>query len=135
MAARKSHTAANRRLKKAREALVKKATLEGAGGDVQLLLTQVQELAEAAAGVTKTAYDTAERYMSLKADVLLEERKAGAANRAASLVEKALGKAGKKAPGSRKQASPKSKAVSKQKAPAGKRASARKKAADEPAPP
>jgi colicin import membrane protein len=133
-AARKSHTAANNRLKKARASLLKKASLDGPSEDVQLLLSQVQALAEAAAGVTKTAYDAAERYMSLKADILLEQRKAGAANRAAILVEKALQKIGKKPAGDENKAAPKKRAAAKKRSATSKRAPAKKKAANEPVP-
>ena len=90
-AARKKHNAANARLKKARASLRKKATPDNQK-KVDALLQQVQDLADAVAKITRAAYDAAERYMTVKTDAIMEERKARAANQAASLVEKAASK-------------------------------------------
>ena len=89
--ARKKHSTANTRLKKARGALRKKATPDNQK-NVDALLTQVQELGDSVAQIAKAAYDAAEKYMTVKRDLILEERKARAANRAAALVEKAAAK-------------------------------------------
>ena len=85
-AARKKHGTANARLKKARASLGSKAS-KASQMKVEGLRKQVAELADAVAGIAKTTYTSAEKYMPLKADAVLEERKAKAAERAAAMVE------------------------------------------------
>ena len=120
VAARKRHKAANARLKSAKNALRKKATPDN-HKKVEALMKQAQEFAESLPKIAKAAYAAAERYLSVKTDVVMEDRKAKAANQAASLVEKAAAK-------SRKKPAAKKKAVARKKAAPKKQATARKKA-------
>ena len=83
VSARRQRTAANTRLKKARTNLRKKATPDNQQ-KVDALLKQVQELADAVTKITVTAYEAAEKLVAVKADAILAERKAKAADRAAS---------------------------------------------------
>ena len=94
-AARKKHSVANDRLKKARGTLRQKAS-PGNQQKVESLKAQVQELGEALAKISKAAYEAADRYLSVKTDALLEARKASAADKAAKLVEQAAARADKK---------------------------------------
>ena len=111
-AARKKHGTASSRLKRAKAALRKQATPDNQK-KVDALVKQVQDLGEAVAKIAKAAYEAAEKYMSVKTDAMLESRKAQAANRAASMVERAT---------SKKKAAPKKKAAVKKKAPAKRKA-------------
>lgn len=120
VAARKRHKVANARLKSAKNALRKKATPDN-HKKVEALMKQAQEFAESLPKIAMAAYAAAERYLSVKTDVVMEDRKAKAANQAASLVEKAAAK-------SRKKPAAKKKAVARKKAAPKKQATARKKA-------
>lgn len=131
-AARKKHSVANDRLKKARGTLRQKAS-PGNLQKVESLKAQVQELGEALAKISKAAYEAADRYLSVKTDALLEARKASAADKAAKLVEQAAAradkkKAARKKAASRKKAPAKKKAAASKKAPVKKKAPAKKKA-------
>lgn len=131
-AARKKHGVANDRLKKARATLRKKASPTNQQ-KVESLKSQVQELGEALAKISKAAYEAADRYLNVKTDAVLEARKASAAERAAKLVEKAAAKtkkkkAARKKPAGKKKAPAKKKAVAKKKAPAKRKAAAKRKA-------
>ncbi|MCB1842383.1 MAG: hypothetical protein KDI09_05420, partial [Halioglobus sp.] len=86
-AARKKHSAATTRLKKARSTLRQKASPDNQK-KVDALLAQVQELAESVARMTKAAYEAAEKLVTIKTDAILEDRKARAANQAATVVER-----------------------------------------------
>jgi colicin import membrane protein len=126
VAARKRHKAANARLKSAKNALRKKATPDN-HKKVEALMKQAQEFAESLPKIAKAAYEAAERYLSVKTDVVMEDRKAKAANQAASLVEKAAAKprkkpAAKKKAVARKKAAPKKQATARKKAPAKRKA-------------
>ncbi|QIB65421.1 hypothetical protein [Kineobactrum salinum] len=139
--ARKKHSSANARLKKARGALQGKPGTANQKR-VEGLVGQVQELAESVGKIARAAYTSAERLVPIQADLALESRRAQAADRAASVVEKAAarrqqvqGKAGRKtaakkksAAGSRKAAAPRKKAVT-GKAATAKKAAPKKKAA------
>jgi colicin import membrane protein len=120
LAARKRHKTANARLKSAKNALRKKATPDN-HKKVEALMKQAQEFAESLPKIAKAAYEAAEKYVSVKTDAVIEDRKAKAANQAASMVEKAAAKskkkpaASKKAP-ARKKAAPVKKAPAKRKA-------------------
>jgi colicin import membrane protein len=126
-AARKKHTTASARLKSARTALRKKTTPDNQK-KVDALLKQVQHLAEAVGKIAKAAYEAAEKLMSVKADAIMEARKAKAANQAASMVEKAAAKS-KKKPAAKKKATAKKKPAAKKKAAAKKKPAVKKKAA------
>ena len=131
-AARKKHSVANDRLKKARGTLRQKAS-PGNQQKVESLKAQVQDLGEALAKISKAAYEAADRYLSVKTDALLEARKASAADKAAKLVEQAAAradkkKAARKKAASRKKAPAKKKAAASKKAPVKKKAPAKKKA-------
>ena len=90
-AARKKHGTANTRLKKARAALRAKTTPANQQ-KVDALKKEAQELGSAIAEISKAAYEAADRYVTVKADAILEARKATAADRAAKLVESAAAK-------------------------------------------
>jgi colicin import membrane protein len=119
--ARKRHQTANARLKSAKNALRKKATPDN-HQKVEALMKQAQEFAESLPKIAKAAYEAAERYLSVKTDAVLEDRKATAANQAASLVEKAASKPAKKKPAAKKKVAAKKKAAPKKKAPASRKA-------------
>lgn len=126
VAARKRHKVANARLKSAKNALRKKATPDN-HKKVEALMKQAQEFAESLPKIAMAAYAAAERYLSVKTDVVMEDRKAKAANQAASLVEKAAAKprkkpAAKKKAVARKKAAPKKQATARKKAPAKRKA-------------
>ncbi len=115
--ARKRHQTANARLKSAKNALRKKATPDN-HKKVEALMKQAQEFAESLPKIAKAAYEAAERYVSVKTDAVLEDRKAKAANQAASMVERAASKPAKKKPAAKKKVVAKKKAAPKKKAPA-----------------
>ena len=75
--ARKKQKAASARLQKARAAFRAKANPANRK-KVDDLVAQVKGLAEALADIAKAAYDAAEKLMPMKADAMLEERKAKA---------------------------------------------------------
>jgi len=132
-AARKRHRAASDRLKKARATLKAKATPNNQK-KVDALVSQVQDLAESVAGIAVAAYEAAQKYTAVRTDLMLIQRKAQAADQAASLVEKAFASSkAKKAPASKKAPAKKKAAVKKQavakKKPAAKKAPAKKKPA------
>ena len=122
--ARKRHKAANARLKSAQNALRKKATPDNQK-KVEALMKQAQEFAESLPKIAKAAYEAAEKYVSVKTDAILEDRKAKAANQAASMVERALAKPAKKKPAAKKKVASKKKASPRKKAPAKRKAAAR----------
>jgi colicin import membrane protein len=126
-AARKHHTTANARLKKARADLRKKTTPANKK-KVDALLKQVQGLADSMAKVTRAAYDAAERLVTVKTDAIMEARKARAADQAASMVEKAASRA-KRKPATKKKAAAKKKPAAKKKAAPKRKPAAKKKAA------
>jgi colicin import membrane protein len=127
-AARKRHKTASARLKSAKASLRKKATPDNQA-KVEALMKQAQEFAESLPGLAKAAYDAAEKFMSVKTDAVMEERKAQAANQAAAMVEKAAAKPKKKRPAKKKVAAAKKKPAAKKKAKAApKRKAAAKKA-------
>jgi len=119
--ARKRHQTANARLKSAKNALRKKATPDN-HKKVEALMKQAQEFAESLPKIAKAAYEAAERYVSVKTDAVLEDRKAKAANQAASMVERAASKPAKKKPAAKKKVAAKKKAAPKKKAPAKRKA-------------
>jgi colicin import membrane protein len=119
VAARKRHKIANARLKSAKNALRKKATPDN-HQKVEALMKQAQEFAESLPKIAKAAYEAAEKYVSVKTDAVLEDRKAKAANQAASVVERAAAKPKRKA-AAKKKAAPKKKVAPKKKASAGRR--------------
>ena len=125
-AARKKHKAATARLKSAKNALRKKATPDN-HKKVEALMKQAQDFAESLPKIAMAAYEAAEKYLTVKTNVVMEERKAQAANQAASMVEKAAAKPRKK-PAAKKKAAPR-KAAPKKKAAVKKKAAPRKKAA------
>jgi hypothetical protein len=127
-AARKRHKTASARLKSAKANLRKRATPDNQA-KVDALMKQAQEFAESLPHLAKAAYEAAEKFMSVKTDAVLEERKAQAANQAAAMVEKAAAKPKKKRPAKKKPAAKKSKAAPKRKAVAKKRPAAKRKAA------
>ncbi len=100
--ARKRHKTANARLKSAKNALRKKATPDN-HKKVEALMKQAQEFAESLPKIAKAAYEAAEKYVSVKTDAVLEDRKAKAANQAASMVERAAAKPAKKKPAAKKE--------------------------------
>jgi colicin import membrane protein len=112
--ARNRHKAANARLKSAKNALRKKATPDN-HKKVEALMKQAQEFAESLPRIAKAAYEAAEKYVSVKTDAVLEDRKAKAANQAASMVERAAAKP-KRKPAAKKKAAPRKKAAPKKKA-------------------
>jgi colicin import membrane protein len=118
-AARKRHKMANARLKSAKNALGRKATPDN-HKKVEALMKQAQEFAESLPKIAKAAYEAAEKYVSVKTDAVLEDRKAKAANQAASVVERAAAKPKRKA-AAKKKAAPKKKVAPKKKASAGRR--------------
>jgi len=120
LSARKRHTAASARLKRAQAALRRKATPDN-HKKVEALMNQVQEFAESIPQMAKSAYEAAERLLSVKTDAVIEDRKAKAANQAARMVEKAASKP-KKKPAAKKKAAPKKKAAARTKAPAKRKA-------------
>lgn len=126
-AARSRHKTANARLKSAKNALRRKATPDN-HKKVESLMKQAQEFAESLPKLAKAAYEAAEKYMSVKTDAVMEDRKAKAANQAASLVEKAAAKP-KKKPAAKKKSVVKKKAAPKKKAALKKKAAPKKKAA------
>jgi len=85
--ARKKHSTASTRLKKARAAAKKKATPDNQK-KVDALMKQVQDLGDTVAGIAKVAYEAAQKYTVVKADAIVEDRKAKAADRAAAMGEK-----------------------------------------------
>ena len=93
-AARRQYTTANSRLRRARTALRGSATPANQE-KVEALLKQVQELAASVTGITRSVYEAAEKLLVIKADAVLQERKAKAANQAAAVVEHALKRAGR----------------------------------------
>jgi colicin import membrane protein len=121
--ARKRHKTANARLKSAQNALRKKATPDN-HKKVEALMKQAQEFAESLPKIAKAAYEAAEKYVSVKTDAILEDRKAKAANQAASMVERAAAKPAKK-PAVKKKVAAKKKAAPRKKAPAKRKAAAR----------
>jgi|AntAceMinimDraft_5_1070358.scaffolds.fasta_scaffold00557_11 hypothetical protein len=128
--ARKKHKAATVRLKSAKTALKKKATPDN-HQKVEALVKQAQEFAESLPHMAKSAYEAAEKLLSVKTDAVLEERKAKAANQAASVVEKAAAKTQKKRavkekPAAKKKTAPKKKVVVKKKPAAPKKAAAKR---------
>ena len=126
-AARKRHKTASARLKSAKASLRKRATPDNQA-KVDALMKQAQEFAESLPHLAKAAYDAAEKFMSVKTDAVMEERKAQAANQAAAMVEKAAAKPKKKRP-AKKKAAVKKKAAPKRKAVAKKKPAAKRKAA------
>jgi hypothetical protein len=130
-AARKKHKAATERLEKARAQLRSNSTSANQKR-VDALLKQVGELTDTIASMARAAYEYAEKLVPIRADLVLEARKAQAAERAAEMVEKAAARqarsgSGKKAPAKKKAAAKKSSAAGK-KSPA-KKSPGRKKAA------
>jgi colicin import membrane protein len=126
-AARKRHKTATGRLKSAKANLRKKATPDNQA-KVEALMKQAQEFAESLPHLAKAAYEAAEKFVSVKTDAVLAERKAQAANQAAAMVEKAAAKPKKKRPvkkkpAASKAAAPKAKAAAKKK-PAAKKSKA-----------
>jgi len=81
-AARKKYAAADSRLKKARGALRKRATVSNQK-KVDALLKQGQELADAVGDIAKAAYEAAEKMVTVKTDAVLADRRAAAANQTA----------------------------------------------------
>lgn len=77
-AARKKHDQASARLNKARAALRSKATSANQKR-VDELVRQVQDLTETIASMARAAYDYAEKLVPIRADLVLEARKAEAA--------------------------------------------------------
>ena len=126
-AARKRHKTANARLKNARAALRKKTTPDNQD-KVDALVKQVQGLAASVTKIAKAAYAAAEKLVTVKADAILEARKARAADQAASMVERAAARPRKK-PAAKKKAPAKEKAAPRRKAAAKKRPAPKKKAA------
>jgi colicin import membrane protein len=120
LAARKRHKTANARLKSAKNALRRKATPDN-HKKVEALMKQAQEFAESLPKIAKAAYEAAEKYVSVKTDAVMEDRKAKAANQAASMVEKAAAKP-KKKPAAKKKAPARKKAAPTKKAPAKRKA-------------
>ncbi len=125
-AARNRHKTANARLKSAKNALRRKATPDN-HKKVEELMKQAQEFAESLPKMVMAAYEAAEKYLSVKTDAVMEDRKAKAANQAASMVEKAAAKPKKKP--ARKKAAAKKKVAAKKKAAPRKKIAAKKKAA------
>jgi colicin import membrane protein len=130
-AARKRHKTASTRLKSAKANLRKRATPDNQA-KVDALMKQAQEFAESLPHLAKAAYEAAEKFLSVKTDAVLEERKAQAANQAAAMVEKAAAKP-KKRPAKKKAAAGKA-AVAKTKIPKRKAAAKKKPAARRAAP-
>ena len=135
-AARKRYSTANSRLKKARGVLRRNATPANQK-KVNELMRQVQSLADSVGKITKAAYEAAELLVTVKADAVLEARKAKAADRAAAMVERAASRtrkkpakkkaAAKKKSSSKKKTAPKRKAAAKRKAAPKKKAGAKRK--------
>jgi len=113
-AARTRHKMANARLKSAKNALRKKATPDN-HKKVEALMKQAQEFAESLPKIAMAAYEAAEKYVSVKTDAVMEDRKAKAANQAAIMVERAAAKPKRKA-AAKKKAAPKKKVAPKKKA-------------------
>jgi colicin import membrane protein len=130
-AARKRHKTASSRLKSAKANLRKRATPDNQA-KVDALMKQAQEFAESLPHLAKAAYEAAEKFLSVKTDAVMEERKAQAANQAAAMVEKAAAKPkkrpAKKKPAAGKVAAKKSKPLPKRKAAAKKKPAARRAA-------
>lgn len=141
-AARKRSRLAGKKLKSARATLRKQATADNQA-KVDALVKQAQEFAESLPQMAKAAYEAAEKYVTVKASALLEDRKAQAATQAIAKVEKiaarpkkkrrvkrkaAAGGAAKPAAAAKKKATPRKKAAPRTKASAGKKVAARKKA-------
>lgn len=126
-AARKKHSSANSRLKKAKATLRTSATPANQE-KVDKLLKQVQELGDSIASISKAAYEAAEKYVTVKTDAIMEARKAAAAERAAKAVEMAAVRASRKA-AVKKKAAAKKKTAAKKKAVAKKKAATKKKTA------
>ena len=119
-ATRKKHSTVNARLKKAKSAL--RGKKNPANQDkVESLMSQLEHLGESLAAISKAAYESAEKLLPLKADLVLEERMTKAAEKAAAAVEKA---ARKKSAEKAKARAKKAKAAAKKR-----RAAARLKAA------
>ena len=120
-AARSRHRAANARLKSAKNALRRKATPDN-HKKVEELMKQAQEFAESLPKIARAAYEAAEKYMSVKTDAIMEDRKAKAANQAASMVERAAAKPKRKPAAKKKVAAKKKAAPRKKKVPAKRKA-------------
>ena len=82
-ASRKRHKTAKARLKSAKVALRKKVTPENKK-KVDALVKQAQGFAESLPKVAEAAYDAAEKFVTVKTEAVLADRKAKAANQAAS---------------------------------------------------
>lgn len=119
-AARSRHRTANARLKSAKNALRRKATPDN-HKKVEELMKQAQEFAESLPKIARAAYEAAEKYMSVKTDAIMEDRKAKAANQAASMVERAAAKP-KRKPAAKKKVAAKKKAAPRKKVPAKRKA-------------
>ena len=130
--ARKKHKTANARLKGAKAALRKKATPDNQQ-KVEALMKQAQDFAESIPKFARAAFEAAEKLLAVKAEAILEDRKAKAANQAASVVERAAAKPKRKPAKKKKAASAKAvtrkKPASKRKAAAAKKAPAKRKSA------
>jgi colicin import membrane protein len=126
-AARKRHSVASARLKRAKAALRKMTTPDNQK-KVDALVKQVQDLGDSVGKVAKAAYAAAEKLVTVKTDAILEARKAKAANQAAAMVERAASRS-KKKPAKKKKAAAKKKPTAKKKAAAKKKPTARKKVA------
>lgn len=101
-AARKKHAAASERLTKARGALRSNATSANQKR-VDELVKQVQDLSETIAGIARAAYEYAEKLVPIRADLVLEARKADAAERAAEMVERAAKARSSRKPAAKRQ--------------------------------
>jgi colicin import membrane protein len=119
-AARSRHRTANARLKSAKNALRRKATPDN-HKKVEELMKQAQEFAESLPKIARAAYEAAEKYMSVKTDAIMEDRKAKAANQAAIMVERAAAKP-KRKPAAKKKVAAKKKAAPRKKVPAKRKA-------------
>jgi hypothetical protein len=129
-AARKRSKAAGKRLKSARATLRKQATPDNKA-KVDALMKQAQEFAESLPHLAKAAYEAAEKYVTVKANSLLEDRKAVAATQAVEMVEKVAARPKKKRRAKRKVAAGK-RVAAKAKAAPKKKAAAKKKAKSAP---
>ena len=126
-AARKRHKTATARMKSAKTAVRKKLTPDNQQ-KLDTLMKQAQEFAESLPKIAKAAYEAAERLVSVKTHVVMEDRKAKAANQAASLVAKAAAKPKKKPAAKKKSVVKKAKAAPSRKPAAKKKAAAVRKA-------
>jgi colicin import membrane protein len=143
-AARKRRATTHKKLNSAKAALRKKATPDN-HKKVETLMQQAQEFAESLPGMAKAAFEAAEKYVAVKTDAVLADRKSKAVNQAVSKVERAAAKpkrksvkkkaaatkraAPKKKAAARKKTAPRKKTAAKRKAAPGRKAPARRRAA------